>query len=381
MHILEIPSFFPPYGGLFCLDQAKALAGCGHKVRILSCVQLGVTVTPRHYFLLPSGRRWTEMDGIEVYQTYQRCLPRCYHRNRERYVDIVCSMYDDYVHRHGTPDIIHAHCAYLAGVAAMRLKEKHGVEYVITEHMSSELYDTPLIDHSITRRAMEQSGYVITVSDELVADIMPFVGDQYCHQTVSNTIDTSFFLPHQRSVTGTYHFVCLAIFTPRKCYDVLLQAFAEVVKQYPNTKLHIAGNNTDNKEMYEMIRLNGVEQNVVVHGSLHKPEVRQLLYKSHCLVLASRSEVQPLVLLEAAATGIPYISTDVTPKSLRIDDISTIVPKNDAHALASAMETMVDKHVVIDAENAHRRVCEMASPEVIGKVIEQIFLNVNATRK
>ena len=49
MHILEIPSFFPPYGGLFCLDQAKALKALGHEVRILSNVQLGATIGLRDY--------------------------------------------------------------------------------------------------------------------------------------------------------------------------------------------------------------------------------------------------------------------------------------------------------------------------------------------
>ena len=44
MHILEIPSFFTPYGGEFCLDQAKALKAQNHEVRILSNVQLGVTI-------------------------------------------------------------------------------------------------------------------------------------------------------------------------------------------------------------------------------------------------------------------------------------------------------------------------------------------------
>jgi hypothetical protein len=44
MHILEIPSFFTPYGGEFCLDQAKALKAVGHEVRILSNVQLGFSI-------------------------------------------------------------------------------------------------------------------------------------------------------------------------------------------------------------------------------------------------------------------------------------------------------------------------------------------------
>ena len=68
MHILEIPSFFPPYGGLFCLDQAKALKALGHEVRILSNVQMGLSVGWKDYLTLPFGRYEHEMDGITVCQ-------------------------------------------------------------------------------------------------------------------------------------------------------------------------------------------------------------------------------------------------------------------------------------------------------------------------
>ena len=56
MHILEIPSFFTPYGGEFCLDQAKALKTQGHEVRILSNVQLGVTIGLKGFLSLPFRR-------------------------------------------------------------------------------------------------------------------------------------------------------------------------------------------------------------------------------------------------------------------------------------------------------------------------------------
>ena len=75
MHILEIPSFFTPYGGEFCLEQAKALRALGHEVRILSNVQLGITVGARNYLTLPIWRYEHVMDGITVYQSYQRGIP------------------------------------------------------------------------------------------------------------------------------------------------------------------------------------------------------------------------------------------------------------------------------------------------------------------
>ena len=83
MHILEIPSFFPPHGGLFCLDQAKALKGCGHEVRILACVQLGATSDKSLYFTTPTGYWWEEMEGIEVFRHYHRDIPRMVAFNTE----------------------------------------------------------------------------------------------------------------------------------------------------------------------------------------------------------------------------------------------------------------------------------------------------------
>ena len=135
MHILEIPSFFPPYGGLFCLDQAKALAALGHEVRILSNVQLGMTIGMHDYLTLPYGRYEHVEDGITVCQSYQRGVPRLIRYNVHRWVSIVCSMFADYSSKYGKPDVLHAHCCKWAGYAAMLIAKEWGVPYVITEHL------------------------------------------------------------------------------------------------------------------------------------------------------------------------------------------------------------------------------------------------------
>ena len=178
MHILEIPSFFPPYGGLFCLDQAKALKSLGHEVRILSNVQLGATIGLRDYVVRPYLRYEHVMDGITVCQSYQRGLPHMVRHNVNRWVTIVCSMFDDYVQKYGKPDILHAHCAKWAGYAAMKISRQYGVPYVITEHLPlmlleeefgkapSSAWQIPLL-----RQAYEQADMVLPVSEELVDDI------------------------------------------------------------------------------------------------------------------------------------------------------------------------------------------------------------------
>ena len=115
MHILEIPSFFPPYGGLFCLEQSKALAALGHEVRILSNVQLGITIGWKDYLTQPWRRYEHVMDGITVYQSYQRGIPKVIRPNVDRWVSVVRSMFVEYMAKYGRPDILHAHCAKWAG--------------------------------------------------------------------------------------------------------------------------------------------------------------------------------------------------------------------------------------------------------------------------
>ncbi|MBO5548024.1 MAG: glycosyltransferase [Prevotella sp.] len=376
MHILEIPSFFPPSGGLFCLDQAKALASLGHTVRILSNVQLGITIGAKNYISLPLGRYEHVMDGITVYQSYQRGIPKAIRYNVNHWIEIVCSMYQNYEKKYGRPDILHAHCAKWAGYAAMIIGKKYGIPYVITEHQSrlifeeefgpapSKAWQIPLL-----KEAYHNASKVIPVSEELVDNISCYFGMDYQWQSISNTIDTDFYTYRKREplVGRKFCFCCLANFWPLKGYDVLFKAFEQLRHERADVVLHIAGRGTDSAACRSQL-----PEGVIAHGLLDKESVRTLLYQSDALVLASRSEVQPLVLLEAMSTGIPVVSTECIPKCLRIEGGCTIVPIGDAQALADAMQSVMHQPS-IDGRQLSERVAAMASPKVVAKQLEAVF--------
>ena len=141
MHILEIPSFFTPYGGEFCLEQAKALKAQGNEVRILSNVQLSIKKSFKYFLFSPYARFTENIEGIVVYRSYQHGVPKLIHFNVNRWVSIVRSMFKQYVDRYGKPNILHAHCCKWAGYAAMLISNEYGIPYVITEHLSSMLYE------------------------------------------------------------------------------------------------------------------------------------------------------------------------------------------------------------------------------------------------
>ena len=379
MHILEIPSFFPPYGGLFCLDQSKALKACGHEVRILSNVQLGMTIGWKDYLTLPWHRYEHEMDGVTVYQSYQRGIPKVIRPNVKRWVSIVMSMFEDYVKKYGKPDILHAHCAKWAGYAAMKISEQAQIPYVVTEHLPlllledefgkapSNAWQIPLL-----RKTYENAAVVLPVSEELVYDTACYYGKNYKWQSISNIIDTTFFCYQSRPPMENrpFRFCCIADYTFRKGYDILFEACRNIQRQGVDMEIHIAGKNTDSPICQQEIKKRELK-GVKTYGRIDKGNVRVVLYNSDCLVLASRSEVQPLVLLEAMSTGIPVISTECIPQSLRIEGGCSIVPIDDAEVLAQAMIEMTKK--TIDGKALSSSVEAIASPRVIGKQIEAVL--------
>ena len=379
MHILEIPSFFSPYGGEFCLDQARALKAVGHEVRILSNVQLGITTGLRDFLFLPYRRYEHERDGITIYQSYQRGLPRMVRHNVQRWVGIVESMFREYVRNYGKPDIIHAHCAKWAGYAAMNLSKEYCIPYVITEHLSRLVFEkefgpAPSDAWQIPRlkECYHEAEMVVPVSEELVDNISCYFGKDYRWQAISNTIDTDFFHYQQRSPREgrVFRFCCLANFWPLKGYDVLIPAFQQLRRSGVNAELHVAGRGTDSAECCSML-----SDGIITHGMLDKEAVRALLYQSDALVLASRSEVQPLVLLEAMSTGIPVIATECIPQSLRIEGGCTIVPVDDIAALTEAMKQVVEQ-TDYDGKKVSETVCQMASPCVVGRQLSELFSSI-----
>ena len=383
MHILEIPSFFTPYGGEFCLEQAKALKALGHEVRILSNVQLGATICLRDFALLPFFRFEHERDGITIYQSYQRGWPRMIHRNVMQWVDIVCSIFAEYEAKYGKPDILHAHCAKWAGYAAKKISQQYDIPYVITEHLPKEIFELELGEAPtsawqalLLKEAYNQSEMVITVSEELVDDLACYFGKDYRHVTIPNVVDSGFYAFSLRKPIKerAFSFCCPAIFNHRKGYDILFEALAKLVEVEPHVVLHIAGRGTDGKACRQMMKRYGVQDNVICHGQIDANEMRALYYQSDALVLATRGESQGLVIAEAMSTGIPAISTEGIPASMRLDCGYNYVPIGDAEALAGEMMKAV-KNPITESKGKvlSQMIAALFSPEVIGAKIAEVM--------
>lgn len=384
MHILEIPSFFPPYGGEFCIEQSKALTMTGHDVRILANIQLSIKRNLKEYFFAKTKPQTINIDGIAVIRKEMRGIPRCVHQNVKQWVkDVVC-MFDEYIKIYGKPDIIHAHCAKWAGYAAMIIARQYNIPYVITEHLSSAIFDTEFKKDKEAwqvnrlKQAYKNADMVIPVSEELVDNIAYYFGKDYKWTAISNTIDTDFFHFQERQALDNrpFKFCCLANFTYNKGYDILLAAFDQYSEKHLNVELYIAGKDTNSAELIKMSEQYECSNKIHILGILNKEEVRDLLYNCNCLILPTRSEAQGLVLLEAMSTGIPVITTDAVPKNALVDGGSFICPVDDIPAFCQAMCHIHENYNNIDGKKLSEEVIKMASMKAIGNKLDRLFSEI-----
>lgn len=138
-------------------------------------------------------------------------------------------------------------------------------------------------------------------------------------------------------------FVCVARFAPQKAHDVLLRAHAELVERLPRARLLLVGDDpfgagrTKAEALARELRLG---ERVIFAGI--RRDVPQLLAASDCFVMCSLWEGLGLVFLEAMASGLPVVATQVsaTPEVVEAGVSGLLVPPSDPAALAQAMAAM-----------------------------------------
>lgn len=142
---------------------------------------------------------------------------------------------------------------------------------------------------------------------------------------------------------GNLKFVASGRFSKQKGFDLLIQAFALVKQQVPNSELFIIGNNDGKfKDYYESIKRKIVDCKLenCIHCVGYQNNPYQYVQNADCYVLSSRWEGLPNVLIEALYLGTPVAAFKCIPIIERIVNKGIdgyLAEKEDINSLASAM--------------------------------------------
>jgi glycosyltransferase involved in cell wall biosynthesis len=129
---------------------------------------------------------------------------------------------------------------------------------------------------------------------------------------------------------------------PLKAIDVLIRAAAPVLRAGPDCHLVLVGDGPDRDELVALATAEGIRERVVFAGLRNDVDV--VLRAADVLALSSRTEALPTVVLEAMATGLPVVATQVggVPELVDAGRNALLVPPNDVEALADAIKRLAD---------------------------------------
>jgi glycosyltransferase involved in cell wall biosynthesis len=131
-------------------------------------------------------------------------------------------------------------------------------------------------------------------------------------------------------------------FTHIKGFDVLLKAMSLLAERGLRFRLMLIGDGPDARDLRDLTDHLGIADRVDFMGYVH--QACGLLATADVLVLASRSEGQPIVLLEAMAAQVPVVCTAVggVPEIITHESNGLLVPAEDSKALADAIQRVIE---------------------------------------
>ena len=105
------------------------------------------------------------------------------------------------------------------------------------------------------------------------------------------------------------HLVCTRGFHPYYCVDVVVRAFSEIQKVFPDARLDLVGGGPLEGEIRNLVRkmnLTGVN----FQGVAARNEIGRFYDDADIFINASRLDNMPVSILEAFAAGMPVVSTE-----------------------------------------------------------------------
>ena len=278
------------------------------------------------------------------------------------------------------PDVVQLNVIQKQGLLALWLKHRYGIPYVIIEHWSGYLPENgqymrqPVIKRRFAERVAEQASAVLPVSDKL-AQAMQQCGIRNSRWLkIYNVVDDFFFQSpitnHQSPIKTLLHVSC---FDERaKNVKGLLRAARMLSEKRQDWQLVLIGNGIDYKETRAYAKsLEFPEGLLRWTGELTPQEVADETHNADALVLSSRYETYGVVLAEAAAAGLPILST---PVGIAEEVADLIVPQEIAQykpgKFAEFMET------ILWQPPSHRQSTlfqESFKAETVGKQLKALY--------
>ena len=378
-HILYLPSWFPsrrnPYPGDFIKRHAES-ASIYNRITIF-------------YTAIDDKIKEPELleekinDNLSVFINYYPALKGVFSSaaNGIKRFAALRKMYKK-VFSNSSPDLVHVHVAYPAGLFALYLKKRKGLEYIISEHDGIYMpnYDNyhvpgsfekkmvPVIYKNANRIHAVSKSLADALSDQNLAATEPIV--------IPNVVDTNIFNYKGKERGDGFNFIHISSLINQKNPEGMLTALSLVKKKRSDFTLRIIG--PVKNEFRNLAKDLAIDEQVNFMEEIPYTDVAKEINNSDAMIHFTRYETFGCVIAESLCCGVPVIVSDLdVTRELVTDEVSgLLVTENDVQGLADKMLFFMESGFKIDSKKVAISNREKFNYQRIGKLFDEMYNNI-----
>src|SRR5574344_967992 len=233
------------------------------------------------------------------------------------------------------PDVIHLQTAETIALATMSYVRKYNIPLVATNHAYPDNVTDqfkilkPKAIKKATNAALraymssflKHAEYATMPTEMAIYDLVPKNRKHFKVpvEALSNGVDLTCFNPGKPNqeilkkygISEKDHRVLyVGRVDPEKSISVILKAFTKVLAKVPDAELTVVGDGIDLANLKDLSVELGIEKSTKFLGKILPPDLSEIYKSGTVFATASETETQGIVLIEAAATGLPLVAVD-----------------------------------------------------------------------
>jgi glycosyltransferase involved in cell wall biosynthesis len=223
-----------------------------------------------------------------------------------------------------TMDLVHIHHPFLSGRLALRYCRPLRIPTVFTNHTRYDLYAQaylPLLPEEISATFLQTYMPPFCAAVDMVispsagmADVLRKLGVTSPIEVVPNGVELERYRKACEDRRDEFGFTpndILLVYSgrlgPEKNLDFLLRAFTGVAETIENAHLLIIGGGPEEADLRETAAKSSAAERIHLTGMVAHDRLPQYLATCDIFVTASVTEVHPLSVIEAMASGLPVL--------------------------------------------------------------------------
>jgi GalNAc-alpha-(1->4)-GalNAc-alpha-(1->3)-diNAcBac-PP-undecaprenol alpha-1,4-N-acetyl-D-galactosaminyltransferase len=222
-------------------------------------------------------------------------------------------------------------------LAARGLKMK----VLISERSDPMKHDIGRFWRWLRRQVYPTANYLVVQNQQVRAFFLPLLGDKV--RLIPNPVRMpAVEIGETPYLTARPVVLTAGRLAYEKGYDLLIRAFAQVHKSYPDWHLLILGEGQQRNELEKLVFSCGLEENIHLPGRVNN--TYDYYHRADLFVLPSRYEGLPNALCEAMVHGLPVIATNCSAGVSEVvqDGVNgVLVPPEDIAGLSAALESLM----------------------------------------